>query len=332
MTNTRPNIQFNKEGICFPCLNFEKQKKTDWSERWIELEDLCKKYRRNGKYDCVIAISSGKDSYYLVYLFKNILKMNPLGIMIDNFSWTNTGRKNFDNLSEQFGIDILTFTPNRKEMKRRMKEDFFKELHPNKYWDEILYRKPLELAKKLNIKLVVWGENTSFETGGLHWKETSNAKLLLEDPSEFPELEVIFTSYYIPWSRYKNIKIAKKNGFKDLTDTREWFRMGFDTMFESEQIDTISYLVNQYCKFIKFGFSNMTEFCSDAIRHDKMTRNQAIDAVNECDWVLDYKMLMDFCRGLKITEFDFWETIDKFANRELLEKKEGMWRLKNEAE
>ena len=101
-------------------------------------------------------------------------------------------------------------------------------------------------------------------------------------------------------------------------------------MFQSEQIDTVSYLVNQYCKFIKFGFKDMTELCSDAIRHGKMTRKKAMEIVEEYDCKLDYKMLISFIRGINITEPEFWETIDKFANRDLLEKRDGMWKLKNE--
>lgn len=329
MTDTRLGIKFNKEGVCYPCLNFENRKNIDWNERWEELEDLCDKHRQNdGHYDCVITISGGKDSHYQVYLFKEVLKMNPLGIMIDNFSWTETGRMNFNNISERFGIDILTFTPNRKLMKEKMRSDFIEYLHPAKHWDEILYRKPLELAKKFGIDLIVWGENVNMEIGGLNYKETSNALCLTEKPEEFKSLDVIFTSYYIPWSRFRNVELAKKKGFKSLNDTKEWEREGYKG-FEYEQVDTIGYLTNAYCKFIKFGFSSITEFCSDAIRHSKMEREEAINIVKNNDWKIDPIMLEDFCRGLNITKEFFWKIVDKFANREILEKRNDMWRLKD---
>ena len=44
MTDTRPGIGFNKDGVCYPCLNLEKNRKVDWSERWMELEGLCRRY------------------------------------------------------------------------------------------------------------------------------------------------------------------------------------------------------------------------------------------------------------------------------------------------
>lgn len=331
MTNQRMNLSFDENGICNSCIQFEKSKKTDWITRYMELEKLCRKYRRkDGEYDCIICMSSGKDSHYLVGLYKEMLHMNPLGIMIDNLSWTKTGRLNFDNISETFGIDIITFTPNRKKMKEQVKKDFFESLHPSKYWDEILYRKPLDLAQKLGIRLVIWGENVNITVGNENKKETPNAKILMKDPNTFKDLDVIFTSYFVKWNRYINLELAKKYGFKSLKDTEEWNREGLEG-FEFEQVDSIGYLCNQYLKFIKFGFSSQTELCSDAIRHNKMTREQAIKQINENDWKLDKKMLEDFVGFLGINEVEFWKVVDKFANRELIEKRNGMWRLKKDA-
>lgn len=334
MTDQRLNLQFDEKGICNSCNQFDYLKTVDWSSRWLELDKLCSKYRKkDGSYDCVICMSPGKDSYAIVHLFKSLLGMHPLGIMIDNTSWTKTGRDNLDNLSEQYDLDIITFTPSRKKMKERTKQDFLEHCHPNIYWDEILYRKPLELAQKLGIKLVVWGEDTSIFVGDKDAKETPNAKKLMKDPSEFPELEVIFTSYYVPWSRYDNIELAKRNGFKDLKDTGEWKRWGLEG-FESEQVDTWGYLTNNYTKFIKFGYGTVTELVSDAIRHGKMTREEGLEIVNEGDWKYDTEMERDFRAFTGLTSDAFWKIIDKNANKELLVKRDCvplMWRLKNDA-
>ena len=333
ITSERFGIKFNKEGICYPCLAFEEWKKIDWSSRWLELDELCSKFRKHdGSYDCIICVSGGKDSTFQTHLFKDMLAMHPLGIMIDNGSWSKTGRDNFYNLCDRFGLDVLTFTINHKELRRRSQADFYTDLHPWKYWDEILYRKPLELAQALGIKLVVWGEDTSITTGGKEFKETPSAKKLLqpEDQNKFPEITSIFTSYYVPWSRYENIKYSKANGFKGYDDTKEWVRQGL-TGWETEQVDTIGYSIQMYFRFIKYGFSNQTELCSDAIRHGKMTREKALEMVNKEDWMYDPIMLKDFCKFLQISEKEFWSVVDSFANTELLEKRDGVWRLKQNA-
>ena len=59
-----------------------------------------------------------------------------------------------------------------------------------------------------------------------------------------------------------------------------------------------------------------------------MTREEAVKLVNEEDYKLDRRMLADFLDFLDITEEYFWKVVDKFANREILEKRDGVWRLK----
>ena len=87
--STRPGIKFNEEGLCSVCIAYEHRKMIDYQKCFEELETLCNKYREcNGaqQYDCMIAVSGGKDSHYEVYIMKEIMKMNPLLVSVeDNF-------------------------------------------------------------------------------------------------------------------------------------------------------------------------------------------------------------------------------------------------------
>lgn len=44
---------------------------------------------------------------------KDLMKMNPHLVSVDNFSWTETGRHNIQNFSEAFGCDIIFLSLNR---------------------------------------------------------------------------------------------------------------------------------------------------------------------------------------------------------------------------
>ena len=319
--DSNPRITLNKEGICNHCLADDEYKKTDWNQRGNELKELCDKYRKeNGDFDCIIAVSGGKDSHFQVGLFKERLDMNPLCVSLDNASWTQTGRKNIQNLNERFDVSILTLTPARKTLKSNITRDFIEKLHPMRYWDSLLYEYPYVIAKQFDIHFVIWGEDT-------HHNNEADAGKILSGRYNVP-FDIIFTSYYVPWNRYDNLKYAKENGFQDLKN--EWNRIGLQG-FEFEQVDTIGYLTNQYCKFVKFGFSSQTELCSDSIRDGKMTRKEAIEQVNAYDWQIDPLMIDDFCRFIEIDLNKFWETIDWHANQNILEKKSGYWRLKKPA-
>ena len=93
MPDTRPGITFNKDGVCSACQAYENRVNVDYAARFNELKALCDKHRRHGnEYDCIIAVSGGKDSHFQTNLIKNILKMNPLLVTVeDNFPLTNAG-------------------------------------------------------------------------------------------------------------------------------------------------------------------------------------------------------------------------------------------------
>ena len=52
-----------------------------------ELLKICKKIKLDGKnksYDCVVGVSGGKDSSYLLYLVKEKLQLRPLAVHFKN--------------------------------------------------------------------------------------------------------------------------------------------------------------------------------------------------------------------------------------------------------
>ena len=356
MPDTRPGIKFNEEGMCYPCLTYDKRKQIDWNARWRELEQLADKYRgSNGDYyDCIVTVSSGKDSHYQVYTMKERLGMNPLLVSIDNFSWTETGRQNARNMSGVFGCDLHLLSLSRKVARKMFRKAFEYQLIPCWYWDRAVYTYPLQVAIKFGIPLIVYGENINYEYGGTQTEETYSAldqihndvakpvpwEVWLDDEIQMKDfnplinptveeieaagLEPIYLSYFEPWDGYRNFELAQKYGFKSLED--EWVREGLAESYE--QIDTIGYSVHSWFKFIKFGHQHNTDILSQWVRSGRITREEAVRLVKEREHILDRRMLADFLDFTGYTEEEFWQVVDKFANREILEKRDGVWRLK----
>lgn len=362
MPDTRPGMKFAEEGVCYPCRNYEKRKSINWGERWKELETLANKYRgSNGNYyDCIITVSAGKDSYFQTYIFKEKLNMNPLLVSVDNFSWTETGKHNWSNLLKTFGVDAHIISLNPQVCKKMLREALEKLGSLAWYFDRAIYAYPLQIAIKLNIPLIVYGENTSYEYGGPLTKESYSAidqinndvvkpvgwefwlgeEIKMKDlnPAVYPgveeikkaKLEPTYLSYFVPWDGYENYLFAKTRGFKSLDDTGEWRRDGFIENYD--QIDTIGYLTDAFFKFLKYGHSRVTEVASLWIRSGRMIRDEAVNLVNEEDHKLDKKMLHDFLDYSEYSEEDFWKVVDRFANKKILQKREGVWRLRQPCE
>ena len=357
MPNTRPGLKF-ENGVCVACLNYEKQSSTNWNERKNELKKLCDKYRNSNKdgYDCAIAISGGKDSHFQVYYIKEVMKMNPLLLSVGNIDWTETGKNNFENISEAFGCDIITFNPNRKVAKILFKKAFEEIGSPTWYIDSLIYAFPHNIASKLGIKLLVYGEDVNYTYGGKYDKEKSSAKLqslndvvkpiiwkkwlkdneltkkdlqstimLTPEQIEENQMQPIYLSYFVPWDTHHNFEVAKRWGFKQLI--HEYKREG--TIEEYNQIDSIGYLLNQFMKYPKFAHSSATQIGSRWIRSGLKTREEMIPVIEEHDKKLDQGIIEKFCTFTGISTQKFWKIMDKWYNTELFEQDaDGIWHEK----
>lgn len=356
MPDTRPGIVF-QDGVCQPCLNYAKKATIDWDARWKELETLCDKYRGcNGDgYDCAIAVSGGKDSHFQVNVMKNMLGMNPVLLTVDNFTWTETGRKNIANLSEVFGCNIITFSLNGRVTKIMFRKALAEMGSPTWLCEAAIYAYPYRMAMNLGLKLLVYGENISYEYGGAQLEETYSAKEQIEndvvkpidfskwlgdgltmkdlDCVKFPsydeieanELEPVYLSYFVPWDSHRNYLVAKRFGFQHLG--HEWQREG--TIEQYNQIDTIGYNINQWFKYPKFGHASATEMASRWIRAGRITREEGIALVKKYDKHLDQNILNDFLAYIGMSHTEFWDVADKFYNPELFYKDRfGFWKEK----
>lgn len=348
MPDTRPGITFNEEGVCSACLSYENRKNINYSERLKEFEALCDKYRgMNGPngYDCMVAVSGGKDSHFQVYMMKEVLHMNPLLVSVeDNFPMTKAGMHNIKNISEAFGCDIISMKPNLRAQKIIMKKTFERYGKPTYFIDRYIYTYPLHMAMKFNTPLLVYGENVSYEYGGSGAIETYSARdqisngvgagistedllgdgISLKDlnffepptAQEIDSLDPIYMSYFVEWNSFKNYELAKKYGFHDLT--HEWNRTHH--VEQMDQVDSRAYLVHPWLKYPKFGHATATDYASRMIRYGMLTREEAIELVRRRDHALDPLCVRDFCQFVGYSEPEFWKIIDKQYNTELFEK------------
>jgi N-acetyl sugar amidotransferase len=331
--DTRPNTIF-KDGVCQACTNYDKRKEIDWESRLDELRDLLNEHRGMDKYDCVIPVSGGKDSHYLVYTLKNIFRMNPLLIKVDDgFTMTEEGRYNLSNLSSVFNCDLMEFSVNKTTLKE-MARAAFAELGNFPYVDYFIYSIPLRLASQLGIKLVVFGENPSYEYGttdedsplininelmgsqGHFWTSRNFDEMLrpLDSMKIDKDIKAVYMSYYMPWSGHQNYILAQKCGFKELS----WNRQGHIENYDS--IDSLGWLVSNHLKYLKFGFGRATDIACRWIREGLISREKAVELVNQADEILDNRILKDFLQVTGYKYDEFWGISLRFINQDIFSK------------
>ena len=358
MPDTRPGISFDDEGICLPCRHAELKKNIDWDARLKELKQLCDKYRRKSEseYDCLIAVSGGKDSHYQVHIMKEVMGMNPLLITVEDlFTQTEAAKHNIYNITRAFRCNLIAFKPNPVAGKKICRYTFEKYGRPSWYFDRLLYSVPLHYASILKLPLLVYGENVAYEYGGLDKTENYSARELIYngvapdisleelmglgiDESELiylkapgrealDKIDPMYLSYFVEWLDQRNYEFAKSRGFKDLSN--EWERTNYIDNFT--HVDSYGFVLGSWLKYPKFGQAFATDFASRLVRNGLITRDEAVKLVEEKDHNVDRRIIEDFCKFTEMSPEEFYCALEKLYNKEIFEKNRfGQWRLKPE--
>ncbi len=344
--DTRPGLIF-ENGICLACINFAKRKEIDWEERERELAAICNKYRGSKPYDCLIPVSGGKDSHRLVHIMKEEMGMNPLLVTIsDSFTHTQAGIHNIRNLITRYNCNHWTYTISHGLFIRATRAAFEGTGEALKFVEYAIYIIPFMLAQRFGIGLITFGEHSGYEYGSkkedwptagnldvlamvekilsqAEWWESKgisrnelNSILPLPFTASTSSPRMIYMSRYRRWSSVTNLKIAKANGFKTLSEIPEpdgvWKRDGVFPDDDFEQIDSVAYLVHLWLKYPKFSFQRVTDIATRRLREGRITREQCDYAIAKNDHRLDPKALNDFCQTLGYSQHQFWTIANKF--------------------
>ncbi len=367
MSNQRPRITFDAEGVCGGCRNNELyKKKTDWNKREEELNKLLDKYRRkDGKWDVVVPSSGGKDSAYVAHQLKYKYGMNPLTVTWSPLIYTNIGWKNFQSLRDTGFSNILS-SPNGKthrQLARLSFEEFGDAFHVF-VLGQISYA--FHIAIKFDIPLVMFGENGEAEYAGdlkavdkpfipseeftrLYFKGTTVDELVeygIKNKKYFSKdiKKSDLDFYQSPSSmELKNAGIEGKHFFgyyKNWKPQENFFYAAENTGFQPNpertegtyskyaSIDDKLDGIHYYMKYIKFGFARATDDASHEVRDGHISRDEAISLVKRYDGEFPEKYFQDFLDYLDITSGEFWDTVDSWRPPHLWIKDQNKWKLK----
>src|SRR3989344_9422650 len=167
VSNQRPRIGFDKDGICSACkYAWRKHHIVNWKQREKELKDLLSKHRsKNGSFDVVVPGSGGKDSGYVAHQLKYVYGMHPLCVTWAPHIYTDIGWKNFQNFVAS-GFDVVYAFPDRK-LHRKLARVAFETV--GDAWQPFTYGQKAyayHIAIKFGIPLIFFGENGEVEYGG----------------------------------------------------------------------------------------------------------------------------------------------------------------------
>src|SRR5438552_12570006 len=135
MPNSRPRIVFDAEGVCNACRHAEEKDRVDWTARGEEFLRLLEAHRaRDGRWDCVVPWSGGKDSSTIAYRLKFEFGMNPLLVTFSPLLPNEVGNRNRESLI-QLGFDHVFCRPNQNVLRHLARRFFIERGNPKVAWD-----------------------------------------------------------------------------------------------------------------------------------------------------------------------------------------------------
>jgi len=368
VSNQRPRITVDENGVCSACnYAYLKHNVIDWNKREEMLKELLGKHRsKNGRYDCIVPASGGKDSSYVAHQLKYNYGMHPLTVTWAPFMYTDIGWQNYINFKDQ-GFDNLLCFPNGK-VHRKLSRLAFELL--GDAWEPFAYGQKayaFHIAAKFKIPLIFYGESGEVEYGGSvknvdkpaepisDWKdfyykgsgideliqhglsvgmftdeEVKNNDFMFYHPPRPEELEALKPQMH--WFSFYKKWVPQENYYYSVENA------GFQANPERSEgtyskyasLDDKTDGFHFYLAYIKFGIARATSDAAHEIRDGHLTREEGVALVHRYDGEFPKKYYKEFLEYLNITDREFWEIIDLYRSLSphLWEKVDGEWKLK----
>lgn len=170
MDTSDSRIAFDEHGVCDHCRDFQKNVSPNWhtDERGrSELERTVADIKRSGRkhdFDCLLGLSGGVDSSYMLHLAVKGFGLRPLVFHVDGGWNSELAVHNIQVLVDKLGLDLYTEVINWEEM-RAFQLAFFKSgvPHIDIPQDHAFIATLYNFAEKYNIKYILNGGNISTE-------------------------------------------------------------------------------------------------------------------------------------------------------------------------
>ena len=323
---------------------------------------------RSNYFDCVVGVSGGKDSTFQAVYARDVLGLKPLLVNAEPDPITPWGSANLENLVRMgFDLIRVRPNPiiNKITMKDAFFR-YGNPAKPTEYylWSSayrvaINYKIPLVIqgenaAITLGLgsmepngdALQVFKHNT-LKDDVLIWESEKVKKKDLyfwtpptKEEIDSSGLKAVFLGYYVPdWSWSGNTKFSIQRGFIG-RENHNPENVGYLSAYV--QIDSDLWPLNNLLRYLKFGFGGVTdEVCYDLrqgqitqdqvsydLKGDILTREKAIQLVEEYDAKCSEEYIRKFCDYVEISIEEFWNHVDNhIVNKNLFKKdlNSGKW-------
>jgi asparagine synthetase B (glutamine-hydrolysing) len=330
LPSTYPFLDFDADGVCSECRAFQPQR---FRGRVALEAELAKHRRSDGRPDCIVALSGGRDSSYGLHLLKRELGMTPLAFTYDWGLVTDIARRNQARMCGALGVEHVIRAADLEAQRRYIRKNLHAWLAKPDLGmlpilmagDKFFYAHARALRRETGISLVVFCagnelERTSFKAGfaGVRENNYKNRLFGLETTKKV-QLAGYYAGQFLRNPRYFNESLLNGvrsfratfvdvDDFLYLYDYEPWDERTIDETLMSRYgwerspfTENTWRIGDGYTAFINYvyfrvaGFSEFDCFRSQEVRAGLRTREEAL-RLAALDNVPRMDELRDFAR------------------------------------
>jgi N-acetyl sugar amidotransferase len=347
LPETYETIEFDQLGVCNICKSKEfRDEQVDWGARKKQLDQLIEQYRGKHDYDCIVPFSGGKDSTFTLWYLVKTYGVKPLVVQFDHGFMRDRLNENNVRTFKRLGVDVISFTPNWKLVKRlmleslRRKGDFCWHCHTG------IFSYPMHISVKFQVPLIFWGEPSAEYTQYYDYRDDQieqvdetrfnrfiNLGITAEDmygmikddfeleprdllPYTYPKLRdlkklncrSVCLGSYFPWDVKAQVEIIKRElGWQgDQVEGMPWEEYPY------EKIECFMQGTRDYIKFLKRGYSRVSQMVALDLRKGAISKEKGENLIKTYEGQKPSSLPI-FLDYLGLSEKEFNEIIEKTA-------------------
>lgn len=301
MDTSDSKITFDEKGVCDHCNTFYKDIEPFWhtdekgKNVLLEIIDKIKVEGKGKDFDCLMGMSGGIDSSYLLYKMVKEFGLRPLVFHVDAGWNSQLAVNNIERLVDGLGLDLYTEVINWEEIKD-LQLAFFKSgvPHIDVPQDHAFFATMYKFASKHKIKHILTGGNYSTECvrNPLEWMYYQSDSIQLKDIykvhgtgklKDYPVTNILWHKVYLPY--IKGIKLIRPLDFipynKDEAMQELVDKFGYQKYPQKHFESRFTRFYESYWLPEKFGFDTRKVQFSSLILTNQMTRDQALGQLKQ---------------------------------------------------
>jgi len=305
MDTTDSKIKFDENGVCDHCNTYYSDIEPNWNPNdkgWAEITKIAEDIKKEGEgkdFDCIIGMSGGIDSSYLVYLAKEKLGLRPLVFHVDAGWNSQQAVHNIESIVDKLELDLYTEVIDWEEMKD-LQLAFFKAgvSHTDTPQDHSFFATMYKFASKYKIKHILTGGNYSTECvrNPLEWMYYQSDSRQIKDIhkkfgtiplKKFQLTNILWHKVYLPY--VKGIKVIRPLDYMPYDKEKATCfledELGYQRYAQKHFESRFTKFYEGYWLLKKFGYDTRRVQYSSLILTGQMTREEALEKLKHdpCD-------------------------------------------------